>query len=139
MDGVLSVSWRPLPGAAAAVARLRDAGLPLRVITSTTARSRADIGSGLREPGFDFADEDLLTASVSAAAYLRVEHPDARVFRASGCSTRRYAAAETDAVNRSSSAKSNPGSRRPEPMSARLLAVVLVITRKGRPASRSLV
>ena len=80
MDGVLGVSWRPLPGAAAAVARLRDAGLPLRVITSTTARSRGDIGSGLREHGFDFADEDLLTASVLAAAYLRVAHPDARVF-----------------------------------------------------------
>ena len=80
MDGVLGVSWRPLPGAAAAVARLRDAGLPLRVITSTTAKSRGDIGSGLREHGFDFADRDLLTASVLAAAYLRARHPDARVF-----------------------------------------------------------
>ena len=80
MDGVLGVSWRPLPGAAAAVARLRAAGLPLRVITSTTAQSRGDIGTGLREHGFDFADEDLLTASVLAAAYLRARHPDARVF-----------------------------------------------------------
>ncbi len=80
MDGVLGVSWRPLPGAAAAVARLRKAGLPLRVITSTTARSRTDIGSGLREHGFDFADEDLLSASVLAAAYLRNAHPEARVF-----------------------------------------------------------
>ena len=80
MDGVLGVSWRPLPGAAAAVARLRKAGLPLRVITSTTAKSRADIGSGLREHGFDFADNDLLTASVLAATYLRTAHPGARVF-----------------------------------------------------------
>jgi HAD superfamily hydrolase (TIGR01458 family) len=80
MDGVLGVSWRPLPGAAAAVAKLREAGLPLRVITSTTARSRGDIGSGLREHGFDFADEDLLTASVLAAKYLRSAHPEARVF-----------------------------------------------------------
>jgi len=71
MDGVLGVSWRPLPGAAAAVAKLREAGLSLRVITSTTAKSRGDIGSGLREHGFDFADEDPLTASVLAAAYLR--------------------------------------------------------------------
>ena len=80
MDGVLGVSWRPLPGAAAAVARPREAGRPLRVITSTTAKSRGDIGSGLREHGFDFADRDLLTASVLAAAYLRARHPDARVF-----------------------------------------------------------
>lgn len=41
MDGVLGVSWRPLPGAAAAVARLRAAGLPLRVLTNTSARGRA--------------------------------------------------------------------------------------------------
>jgi hypothetical protein len=32
----------------AAVARLRDAGLPLRVITNTTAKSRGHIGAGLR-------------------------------------------------------------------------------------------
>ncbi len=80
MDGVLGVSWRPLSGAAAAVARLRKAGLPLRVITSTTAKSRAAIGSGLREHGFDFADSDLLTASVLAATYLRSAQPEARVF-----------------------------------------------------------
>jgi len=80
MDGVLGVSWRPLPGAAAAVARLRHAGLPLRVITSTTARSRGDIGAGLREHGFDFTDSDLLSASILAAAYLRSAHPGARVF-----------------------------------------------------------
>ena len=80
MDGVLGVSWRPLPGATAAIAKLREAGLPLRVITSTTARSRGDIGLGLREHGFDFADEDLLTATVLAAQYLRKAHPEARVF-----------------------------------------------------------
>ena len=80
MDGVLGVSWRPLPGAAAAVARLREACLPLRVITSTTAKSRGDIGGALRRQGFDFADEDLLTASILAAAYLRAQHPEARVF-----------------------------------------------------------
>jgi len=79
-DGVLGVSWRPLPGAAAAVARLREAGLRPPVITNTTAKSRGDIGCGLCEHGSGFAHEDLLTASVSAAAYLRAAHPDARVF-----------------------------------------------------------
>jgi ribonucleotide monophosphatase NagD (HAD superfamily) len=69
-----------LPGAVAAVARLRAAGLPLRVITSTTAKSRGDIGCALPRHGFDFADDDLLTASIMAATYLRSERPDARVF-----------------------------------------------------------
>ena len=69
-----------MPGAAAAVARLRKAGLPLRVITSTTARSRGDIGSGSARARFRLRRQDLLTASVLAATYLRSAHPEARVF-----------------------------------------------------------
>src|SRR5713101_6204221 len=41
IDGVLTVSWRPLPGAVAALRRLRSAGLPLALVTNTTSRSRA--------------------------------------------------------------------------------------------------
>ena len=41
MDGVLTVSWDPLPGAVAALAALRAAGMPLRVLTNTTSRSQA--------------------------------------------------------------------------------------------------
>jgi HAD superfamily hydrolase (TIGR01458 family) len=80
MDGVLGVSWTPLPGAAAAVARLRDAGVPLRVLTNTTALAQARFGDVLREAGFPFADGDILTASVLAGAWLRQHRPGARVF-----------------------------------------------------------
>jgi HAD superfamily hydrolase (TIGR01458 family) len=80
MDGVLGVSWQPLPGATAAVARLRAAALPLRVLTNTSAKSRAEIGAGLRQQGFEFSDEDVLTAAVAAAAHLRSARPGARVF-----------------------------------------------------------
>jgi len=34
MDGVNMMSWRALPGAVEALARLRAAGLPLRPLTS---------------------------------------------------------------------------------------------------------
>ena len=80
MDGVLTVSWDPLPGAVAALAALRAAGMPLRVLTNTTSRSQATIAAALRRSGFDFADEEVLTAAVAAGAYLRAEHPGARVF-----------------------------------------------------------
>jgi HAD superfamily hydrolase (TIGR01458 family) len=79
MDGVLGVSWTPLPGAAEAVTRLHAAGVPLRVLTNTTALPQARFGAVLRDAGFPFADEDILTASVLAGAWLRAERPGARV------------------------------------------------------------
>ena len=80
MDGVLTVSTQPLPGAAEAVARVRAAGLPVRILTNTTAYTRAQIGAGLRERGFAVADHEVLTAPVAAAAYLQAHHAGARVF-----------------------------------------------------------
>ncbi len=80
MDGVLGVSWTPLPGAAEAVTRLHAAGVPMRVVTNTTALPQTRFGAVLREAGFPFADEDILTASVLAGAWLRAERPRARVF-----------------------------------------------------------
>jgi HAD superfamily hydrolase (TIGR01458 family) len=50
------------------------------VITNTTARSRRAIADGLRGRGFEIADEEVFTAAVAAADYLRQERPGARVF-----------------------------------------------------------
>lgn len=78
IDGVLTVSWEPLPGAVDAVAALRTAGLPLRLLTNTTSRTRAAIAEALRKHGFDVAPADILTAPAATAAYLRHTHPNAR-------------------------------------------------------------
>jgi len=80
MDGVLGVSWTPLPGAAEAVTRVHAAGVPLRVLTNTTALPQARFGEVLREAGYPFADEDILTASVLAGVWLREQRQGARVF-----------------------------------------------------------
>ena len=80
VDGVLGVSWTPLDGAAAAVTRLHAAGVPLCVLTNTTALPQSRFGEVLRDAGFPFADEDILTASVLAGAWLREQRPGARVF-----------------------------------------------------------
>jgi HAD superfamily hydrolase (TIGR01458 family) len=79
MDGVLGVSWTPLEGAADAVKRLHDA-FPVRLLTNTTAYPQARFGAVLREAGFPFADEEILTAAVLAASWLRADRPGARVY-----------------------------------------------------------
>ena len=78
IDGVLTVSWRPLPGAVAALRWLRTAGLPLALVTNTTSRPRASIATALAEAGFPVSAADILTAPAIAAAYLKDHHPGAR-------------------------------------------------------------
>ena len=53
VDGVLHGSGHPLPGAADAVQRLRDAGHRLRFVTNNTTRSKVDLAAGLKSSGID--------------------------------------------------------------------------------------
>jgi HAD superfamily hydrolase (TIGR01458 family) len=78
IDGVLTVSWRPLPGAVAALRQLRAAGLPLALVTNTTSRPRASIAAALAGAGFPVTAADILTAPAIAAAYLADRYPGAR-------------------------------------------------------------
>ena len=78
IDGVLTVSWRPLPGAVAALRQLRAAGLPLALVTNTTSRPRASIATALAQAGFPVSAADILTAPAIAAAYLSDHHPGTR-------------------------------------------------------------
>ncbi|MEV8017978.1 HAD-IIA family hydrolase [Streptomyces sp. NPDC086554] len=78
IDGVLTVSWEPLPGAVAAMEQLRAAGLPLALVTNTTSRTRASISARLAEAGFPVTVDDILTAPAVTASYLREHHPGAR-------------------------------------------------------------
>jgi HAD superfamily hydrolase (TIGR01458 family) len=71
LDGVLHVSGTPLPGAVAAVWRLRQAGHRLRFVTNNTTRSRAALAEELRGRGFDVPDEELQTTPRAAARTLR--------------------------------------------------------------------
>jgi HAD superfamily hydrolase (TIGR01458 family) len=76
IDGVLAVSSEPIVGAAAAVSAVREAGLPIRFVTNTTSRSRAELAQSLRRIGIAVEDPDVLTAPLATAAYLRRVHPD---------------------------------------------------------------
>lgn len=80
IDGVLAVSWEALPGAVDAMKRLREDGIPFRLITNTTTKTRAGLADTLRDAGFDVGEEEIVTAVVATTANLRAAHPGAKVF-----------------------------------------------------------
>ncbi|MEU1462105.1 TIGR01458 family HAD-type hydrolase [Streptomyces sp. NPDC005727] len=78
IDGVLTVSWKPLPGAVEALARIRGAGLGVVLVTNTTSRSRASIVRTLSGAGFEVDVEEVLTAPAATAVHLAEHYPGAR-------------------------------------------------------------
>jgi HAD superfamily hydrolase (TIGR01458 family) len=71
VDGVLHVSGAPIPGATAAVGRLREAGHRLRFVTNSTTRSRVSLAEELRSLGVQLEDGELQTTGAVAARELR--------------------------------------------------------------------
>jgi HAD superfamily hydrolase (TIGR01458 family) len=80
IDGVLAVSWEALPGAVETIAWLRANDLPFRLITNTTTHTRADLAATLVGAGFEVVADEIVTAVVATAAYLRAGHPGAGVY-----------------------------------------------------------
>jgi HAD superfamily hydrolase (TIGR01458 family) len=80
IDGVLAVSWEPIPGALDALARLRGMGIPFRLITNTTTHTRSALAEILRRAGFDVEDQEVVTAVGATAAHLRTHHSGAKAF-----------------------------------------------------------
>jgi HAD superfamily hydrolase (TIGR01458 family) len=75
VDGVLHIGDVPLPGSVAALAELRQRGIPFRLLTNSTTRTRGALAEALRGMGFDVADTEVLTAPVATAAWLRRRYP----------------------------------------------------------------
>ena len=78
IDGVLIVSWEPLPGALETVDWLLGHDVPFRLVTNTSSRTRSQIARRLSEAGFRVGVDHVLTAVTSAATYLAEHHPGAR-------------------------------------------------------------
>lgn len=76
MDGTIALGDRAsgghvaLPGAIDLLATLRGRGTPYRVFTNGTGKPPADYAASLRRAGFDVRDEEMMTPSTSAAAWL---------------------------------------------------------------------
>src|SRR5688572_10488886 len=75
VDGVLHIDGDPIPGAVDALAKLREMNVPFRLLTNTTVRTRASLGTLLRDLGFDASDDEIITAPVATAAYVRGRYP----------------------------------------------------------------
>jgi len=80
IDGVLVTSWRALPGSVETLAWLRAQEIPFRLITNTTTHTRQDLAATLADAGFDVQADEIMTAVVATASYLRHNHPNARAF-----------------------------------------------------------
>ena len=79
IDGVLTVSWEPLPGAAEALTELTRRKIPFRLVTNTSSRTRAEMSRLLADAGIGIGADAVHTAVSAAAHHLAEHHPDARV------------------------------------------------------------
>jgi HAD superfamily hydrolase (TIGR01458 family) len=80
IDGVLTTSWEEIPGASTTVESLRERGIPFRLLTNTTTHTRVELADTLAGAGISVRPEEIVTAVVGAAAYLRERHPGARCY-----------------------------------------------------------
>ncbi len=80
IDGVLAVSWKPISGALETLKWLRSNNIPFRLITNTTTHTRLDLAATLQSAGFDVEPEEIVTAVLATASYLRAHHAGARCF-----------------------------------------------------------
>lgn len=77
LAGVLHLGDTALPGAAAALQRLRDSGLALRFLTNTTRKTRDALTADLQSLGFALDADEIVTAASAAQALIgaRGLHP----------------------------------------------------------------
>ncbi|MCL7926608.1 MAG: HAD-IIA family hydrolase [marine benthic group bacterium] len=71
LDGTVYEGSALVPGVAAAIEWLRDSGMPFLFTTNTSRKSRVDVVSDLTRMGLPVSAEEILTAPVAAAAWLR--------------------------------------------------------------------
>lgn len=77
IDGVLVTSWRPLPGAAETLRVLADRQVACSFLTNTTTRTRAQIAEGMAAAGMAVRPDEVITAAVLTADYVRTHYPGA--------------------------------------------------------------
>jgi phospholysine phosphohistidine inorganic pyrophosphate phosphatase len=71
LDGTLYSGGVAIPGAAAALQRLREGQVPFRLVTNTTSRSRSMLVQRLRGYGFEVSAEDVFSATLAGSELAR--------------------------------------------------------------------
>ena len=78
IEGVIVTSWKPVPGAADVLARLREDGVTRAFLTNTTSRTRAAIARSLTDLGMPVDPDEIVTAAGLTAEYVRQTYPGRR-------------------------------------------------------------
>lgn len=74
LDGVLYIGKQLIPGALAAVAQLRKAGIAVRFVTNTSTLSLASLQRKLHDFGFNPVQEEIMSAPQATIQYLKTLH-----------------------------------------------------------------
>ena len=80
IDGVLVTSWKPIAGAAETLRCLADHQIARAYLTNTTTKTRSQIAALLTDAGMDVTSDEVITAAVLTANYVRDRYPGARCF-----------------------------------------------------------
>jgi HAD superfamily hydrolase (TIGR01450 family) len=80
IDGVLTTSWEPIEGAAETLGVLNRNQIACSYLTNTTTRTRSQIADALGRAGMEVRPDEVITAAVLTAEYVRQQYPDARCF-----------------------------------------------------------
>lgn len=80
IDGVLVTSWKPIDGAREALATLAHHRIARSYLTNTTTRTRVQIADLLTRAGMAVAPDEVITAAVLTADFVRDRYPDAHCF-----------------------------------------------------------
>ena len=78
IDGVLVTSWQPIPGAVETLRLLAERQIACSYLTNTTTRTRAQIADALAGAGLRVRPDEVITAAVLTADYIRSHYPGAR-------------------------------------------------------------
>lgn len=80
IDGVLVTSWQPIEGARETLRVLADHQVARSYLTNTTTKTRVQIAELLADAGMDVTADEVITAAVLTAEYVRDRYPGARCF-----------------------------------------------------------
>jgi len=80
IDGVLVTSWKPIDGARDTLATLAEHQIACAYLTNTTTRTRVQIADLLSKAGMPVAPDEVITAALLTADFVRDRYPDAHCF-----------------------------------------------------------
>jgi HAD superfamily hydrolase (TIGR01450 family) len=123
LDGVVYRGPEPIPGAAALVAALRDAGRAVRFATNNSMATRAAYAQRLASQGIVAGPDEIVTSTWATITHLRAHEPQLRRLLALGADgmLAELRAAGYDATHADAAARSDWNG---EPLTARFDAVV---------------